>query len=87
METWSLDSLLVYFISDHRWKWIYNLPRLQQTRSTHQNQRVYCFTRRGDFFVGLSVIPSGFFCDIRNTCYLRQVWFSSVNFIKKRDLS
>ena len=87
METWSLDSLLVSFISDHRWKWIYNLPRLQQTRSTHQNQRVYCFTRRGDFFVGLSVIPSGFFCDITNTCYLPQVWFSWVNFIKKGDLS
>ena len=49
METWSLDSLLVSFISDHRWKWIYNLPRLQQTKSTHQNQRVYCFTRRGGF--------------------------------------
>ena len=49
METWSLDSLLVSFISDHRWKWIYNLPRLLQTKSTHQNQRVYCFTRRGGF--------------------------------------
>ena len=49
METWSLDSLLVSFISDHRWKWIYNLPRLQQTKSTHQNQRVYCFTHRGGF--------------------------------------
>ena len=40
-----------------------------------------------DFFVGLSVIPSGFFCDITNTCYLPQVWFSWVNFIKKRDFS
>ena len=49
METWSLDSLLVFFISDHRWKWIYNPPRLQQTKSTHQNQRVYCFTRRDGF--------------------------------------
>ena len=42
METWSLDSLLVSFISD-------NLPSLQQTKSAHQNQRVYCFTRRGGF--------------------------------------
>ena len=26
-----------------------NLPRLQQTKSPHQNQRVYCLTCRGGF--------------------------------------
>ena len=44
-----LDSWLVSFISSHHWRWIYNLPRLQQTKSPHQNQRVYCFTCRGGF--------------------------------------
>ena len=44
-----MDSWLGSFISNHHWKWIYNLPRLQQTKSPHQNQRVYCFTCRGGF--------------------------------------
>ena len=30
-----LDSWLVSFISNHHWKQIYNLPRLQQTKSWH----------------------------------------------------
>ena len=87
METWSLHFLLVFFISDHRWKWIYNLPRLQQTKSTHQTNAFIVSLAVADFLVGLSVIPSGFFCDITNTCYLPQLWFSWVNFIKKRDFS
>ena len=44
-----MDSWLGSFISGYHWKWIYNLPRLQQTKSPHQNQRVYCFTCRGGF--------------------------------------
>ena len=44
-----MDSRLGSFISDHHWKFIYNLPHLQQTKSPHQNQRVYSFTRRGRF--------------------------------------
>ena len=35
-----------------------------------------------DFFVGLSVIPSLFFCDITNTCHWPQRWLSWVNFIR-----
>ncbi|CAH3195577.1 unnamed protein product, partial [Porites evermanni] len=35
-----------------------------------------------DFCVGLSVIPSLFFCDITNTCYWPQRWLSWVNFIR-----
>ena len=42
-----LDSWLVSFISSHHWKWIYNLTLWQQTKSWHQNQRVYCLTCRG----------------------------------------
>ena len=90
METWSLDSLLVSFISDHRWKCIHNPPRLQQTKSIYICTKTNAFIVSlafADFFVGLSVIPSGFFCDTTNTCYLPQVWFSWVNFIKTRDFS
>ena len=35
-----------------------------------------------DFCVGLSVIPSLFFCDITNTCHWPQRWLSWVNFIR-----
>ena len=43
-----MDSWLVPFISDHHWKWIYNPPRLEQTKSPHQNQRAaWGFTCRG----------------------------------------
>ena len=35
-----------------------------------------------DFFVGLSVIPSLFFCDITNTCHWPQPLLSWVNFIR-----
>ena len=35
-----------------------------------------------DFCVGLSVIPSLFFCDITNTCNWPYYWFSWVNFIR-----
>ena len=44
-----MDSWLASFISNHHWKWIYNLPRWQQTKSLHQNQRVYCLIYRGRF--------------------------------------
>ena len=44
-----MDFWLVSFIFNHHWKWIYNLPRLQQTKSPHQNQRVYCFTCSSGF--------------------------------------
>ena len=44
-----MDFWLVSFIFNHHWKWIYNLSRLQQTKSPHQNKRVYCFTCRGGF--------------------------------------
>ena len=79
-----MDSWLVPFISNHHWKWIYNLPRLQQTKSTHQNQRVYCFTCLADFCVGLSVIPSLFFCVITNTCHwpqLRMPWVAVIRLL------
>ena len=35
-----------------------------------------------DFCVGLSVIPSLFFCDITNTCHWPDYWFSWVNIIR-----
>ena len=35
-----------------------------------------------DFCVGLSVIPSLFFCDITNTCHWPGYWFSWVNIIR-----
>ena len=44
-----MDSWLGSFISGYHWKWIYNLPRLQEMKFTHQNERVYCFTCRGGF--------------------------------------
>ena len=44
-----LDSWLGSFVSCHRWKWIYNLSRLQQRKSPHQNQRVYRFTCSSGF--------------------------------------
>ena len=44
-----MDSWLGSFIPDHHWKWIYNLPCLQQTKSPYQNQRVHCFTCSSGF--------------------------------------
>ena len=35
-----------------------------------------------DFCVGMSVVPSLFFCDITNTCYWPQAWLSWVNFLR-----
>ena len=35
-----------------------------------------------DFCVGLSVIPSLFFCDVTNTCHWPDYWFSWVNIIR-----
>ena len=52
-----MDSWLVPFISDHPWKWIYNLPRLQQTKSPHQNQRLYCFTCSSGFLCWFERYP------------------------------
>ena len=68
-----MDSRLGSFIPDHPWKWIYNLPRLQQTKSPHQNQRVYCFTCSSGFLC---------WCDFTNTCHWPQHWLSWVNYIR-----
>ena len=70
-----------------QWKWIYNLSRLQQTKSPYQNQRNAFIVSLAvaDFCVGLSVIPSLFFCDITNTCdWLQHLlsWSSWVNIIR-----
>ena len=44
-----LDSWLVSLYLDDIWKWIYHLSCWQQKTSSHENQRVYCFTRSGRF--------------------------------------
>ena len=44
-----LDSWLVSLHSDHKWKWIYYLPCLQQTAAPNQNQRVHRFSCNGGF--------------------------------------
>ena len=74
-----LDSWLVSFISNHHWRWIYNLPRLQQTKSPHQNQRVYCFTCRGGFMCWFdrydnSINVFFFLVTLQNTCDWPQLW-------------
>ena len=50
-----------FFVSCQHWKWIYNLPRLQQTKSPHQNQRIYCFTCSSGFLCWFECC-SFFFC-------------------------
>ena len=77
-----MDSWLGSLVSCHHWKWIYNLPRLQQTKSPHQNQRVYCLACSSGFMCWLGAIPSLFACDVTNTCYWPQQWLSWVKFIR-----
>ena len=47
-----LDSWLVSFYPDNNWKWMYNLPYLQQAAASHQNQHFYRFTGSGRFRCG-----------------------------------
>ena len=59
---WGLDSWLVSFISNHHWKWIYNLPHLQDTKSRHHLTNAFIVSLAvADFCVGLIGIPSMFF--------------------------
>ena len=64
-----MDSWLGSFIPDHPWKWIYNLPRLQQTKSPHQNQRIYCFTCSSGFLCWFE--PYSFSVRMRHYKHLR----------------
>ena len=77
-----MDSWLGHFISDHQWKWIYNLPRLQRTNlRTKTNAFIVSFAV-ADFCVGLGVIPSMFLCDITNTCHWPHSLMSWAAFIR-----
>ena len=77
-----MDSWRGSFISGYHWKWIYNLPRLQQTKSPHQKQRVYCITCSSRFLCWFEWYSFSVFCDITNTCPWPDYWFSWVNIIR-----
>ena len=78
-----MDSWLGSFVSCHHWKWNNNLPRLQQRKSPHQNQRVYCFTCSSRFLCWFGrVIPSLLACDITNTCYWPKAFPSWIDVIR-----
>ena len=74
-----MDFWLVSFIFNHHWKWIYNLSRLQQTKSPHQNKRVYCFTCRGGFLCWFGRYS---FNVITNTCHWPHGLMSWVTFVR-----
>ena len=63
-----MDSWLVSLHSDHKWKWIYYLPCLQQTAAPTKTNAFIVSLAVADFFVGLSTVPSLFFCQEEGDC-------------------
>ena len=77
-----MDSWLGSFISGYHWKWIYNLPRLQQTKSSHQNQCVCGITCGSGFLCWFERYSFLLACKFTNTCYWPDYWLSWVNIIR-----
>ena len=75
-----MDSWMGSFVSCHHWKWIYNLPRLQQTKSPHQNQRVYCFTCSSGFLCWFE--RYSFFVRMRRYKHLPKVFPSWIDVVR-----
>ena len=77
-----MDSWLGSFISGYRWKWIYNLPRLLQTKSPNQNQRVYSFTCRGGFLCWFKCYSFSVFMRLYKHLPLASTLAVLVNFVR-----
>ena len=77
-----MDSWLVSFRSGSNWKWIIIFLVNSKRRLRTKTNAFIVSLAVADFCVGMSVVPSLFFCDITNSCSWPRAWQSWANVMR-----